>query len=912
MRHTIILSIGAALFAVTASAETRVWKTTGRVNDWDWTEDGNFEGGVAPVAGDTVEVGNITVKLSDSDMDSFNLASSLERIRPMHADARIEFTINGTGAPLSFGASIRYHNNSYSDINRRGRIVKKGAGLLELTSRANAYAYATDMEVIEGTLSAKSSAATSGNSWYGNVAVSNGASFFTRTAGRTWIQRLYGDGTVTNSGATQINVSGGTSANPVELTPWMSKLGYYSCGRVMIRRTDNTFGSFAVYSGTPNPTDGSGTTGFYAIGKKGQRSSIGTAETIGTAENGGTLLYLGDGNETETDKNFSQSYATWGPATFDAGAYGGLTFTGEWRYGGSAGKQQGMARLIFAGSNTHECVIAGSIKNATYTNNLGEKGFSFHITKKGTGTWRFTDPTSSQVRENYTGIAVEEGTLKYDSIQEAGDKCALGMATNLYESYLGAYNEAYRVPYAYRIGSGLRSYPDDGLATFEYSGTTGAMCRTRPIALGGDARLVNSSGHPFRFSGISAISNGVQMLVLGGDVSADNAIQDLTDGAGGCRLGVIKEGDSTWTITQTNTFSGPVVVKGGVLKVRRVMANTPYTWFKLVVKDLWSRFEPVTGYVDELKIGRIALCDSEGYRHNIGFTRCDAKPVGLALQPGQIGWGMKKLYNWWIGREADSPTSGLAEVTAAGETYDGSCLFMSRDLPIDPDDPKKWLEIEMRLTNGTPEIAYYDLAVVYGITQTTSYLTNYNLRAWSLLGSTDGWNWEELHSVTNSKSADPDQKLKLPNKNRYWMGMNTYTKDYPATAVHDTAKMQPIRGHVLDSFPDPLTNVEWVAVSDGGVLEADGEITLSNFRAAANGVAGTVRGFTLAQDCTLDVTDLPERPESFDIPINFDGMSPGDARWTLKVGGSETTKYKLVTVGNKLRFIVKAMTFTIR
>ena len=41
-------------------------------------------------------------------------------------------------------------------------------------------------------------------------------------------------------------------------------------------------------------------------------------------------------------------------------------------------------------------------------------------------------------------------------------------------------------------------------------------------------------------------------------------------------------------------------------------------------------------------------------------------------------------------------------------------------------------------------------------------------------------------------------------------------------------------------------------------------------------------------------------------------MSPGDARWTLKVGGSETTKYKLVTVGNKLRFIVKAMTFTIR
>jgi hypothetical protein len=41
-------------------------------------------------------------------------------------------------------------------------------------------------------------------------------------------------------------------------------------------------------------------------------------------------------------------------------------------------------------------------------------------------------------------------------------------------------------------------------------------------------------------------------------------------------------------------------------------------------------------------------------------------------------------------------------------------------------------------------------------------------------------------------------------------------------------------------------------------------------------------------------------------------MSPGDATWSLKVGGDPTRKYKLVTVGNKLRFIVKGLAFTVR
>ena len=320
--------MASSMLLAAANAATFHWKDDAQSTSW--TNKANYVENVVPSAGDIVEVGSTTVYLSDSDMDSFNLASSLGRVRPTNANARIEFTINGTDAPLSFGASIRYHNGSYTD--KRGKIVKKGLGRLELTSRDGGYAYSTDMEVVEGILSIKTSAATSGNSWFGDVAISNDASFVTRTSGRTWVQRLYGEGTVTNTSSYQINVSGGNYANPMVLTPWMSKVGYYSCGRVMIWRTDNRIADFTIYSQSANVTDGSGTTGFYSIGMNGKPSSVGTYSKISTAENGGTFLYLGDGNETGTDKHIEVGYPAQSWTAFDAGAYGGLKFTGEWRF----------------------------------------------------------------------------------------------------------------------------------------------------------------------------------------------------------------------------------------------------------------------------------------------------------------------------------------------------------------------------------------------------------------------------------------------------------------------------------------------------------------------------------------------------------------------------------------------------
>ena len=57
MKRLLTMLCAAAICAVTAfGVSTNTWKAAGRVNDWDWTEPGNFVEGVAPEAGDSVKL----------------------------------------------------------------------------------------------------------------------------------------------------------------------------------------------------------------------------------------------------------------------------------------------------------------------------------------------------------------------------------------------------------------------------------------------------------------------------------------------------------------------------------------------------------------------------------------------------------------------------------------------------------------------------------------------------------------------------------------------------------------------------------------------------------------------------------------------------------------------------------------
>ena len=126
--HRMLVTMAAALCAMSANAATFHWKDD--VQSTDWTDGNNYVEGTKPSANDIVEIGNTTVYLSDSDMDSFNLASSLNRIAPSNNNSKIVFTINGTAEPLEFGAGISRTADYHS---KEGTIEKRGDGTLKLT-----------------------------------------------------------------------------------------------------------------------------------------------------------------------------------------------------------------------------------------------------------------------------------------------------------------------------------------------------------------------------------------------------------------------------------------------------------------------------------------------------------------------------------------------------------------------------------------------------------------------------------------------------------------------------------------------------------------------------------------------------------------------------------------------------------
>ena len=895
-----------AMMAAAANAATFHWKDDAQSTSW--TNKANYVENAAPSAGDIVEIGNTTVYLSDSDMDSFNLASSLGRVRPTNANARIEFTINGTAEPLVFGAGISRTAEYHS---KEGVFEKWGAGTLKLTKQSGGnYDFdVAEFHVVEGMVDLSTRTA---QEYFEIVRIDKDASFKMPSA-TTWMHDLLGEGEVSASTDYALRILGGTADEPTVIGPRLTKVNYNCPGYTRILRTDNVQPGFNLYGGITEIID---------IGARNAPSPTGWNTALGYSSDGiATIRYIGETNIVTAKDVFirDDSSGAFARGIFDAGPHGGITFNGVWGWTTKSwGRPHMLGCFVLKGTNEVPCRINGKIGFAADTTNgrLGDLG----IIKQGSGAWHLAN------MENYfaSALHVEEGELGFASIKEKGEVCALGTADDLKvmlargDRIIGDYDAATNTPYAIHLGSQAKSYPADGLATLRYIAATNASCTTRQIALAGDARIVSDS-HKLVLRGVTSCAAGVNRLVLSGEAEGvTNIMHDVTDGTNATmRTGVVKDGSGTWILTGTNSFSGPLAVNGGKLILKR--PSDQYTWYRLVIKD--SYYIDSGENFDGFKIGRIGLFDEDGYRQNIGFECLVSEfpqnagavldeHIPSFLEPGQFGWGMPKRYSWWI-RNETTDGQGLSAVCKTGGCGDNACMYFTRSgiKAHYVDDPDKYVFIDMRLTNGAPEIKYYDIAVVYS---KAANLWRYNIKTWSLLGSTDGINWDELHSVEDSASDDPDQKMKIPSTANSWMAQNIATSGNTAATKHNTDKLQPIASKRAATDIPFLNNVEAVTVANGGVLEADGDITLSKFRVAADGTAGTVKGFALAQECSVDVTGLPEHPESFDLPITFDGVSPQSASWTLKVGGSDTTKYKVVVVGDKLRFIVKGMTVIVR
>ena len=768
--------------SVSAYAKTVVW--TGNENNWDWTADGNFQGGVKPVAGDIVEIPSGKVaKIGNK--DSADLIASLAQVH-----------------------------------------------------------------------------------------VAEGATLYTWLDGVTTLKGLYGAGLVTNEvteSYRNLKIEGASDFSG----KIAGRIYYLASGNVMLRGTDNAFAEpFSICSTSTGLRDfeelakrNVGYTGVMKIGKKGESSSVGVDNDIRTIDYGGGLLYLGSGETT--DRSFSVLRPNKGLSFIDGGATGGLVWEGDIILSGN-NDNNGMGILGLIGSNSVPCVVAGSVKPRT----VGSETYNFFFEKAGTGTWRFADTPDNKAQRNFfTSMAIKNGTLQFDSMEEAGTPCALGLATNLTALYYGARNDAaHPGKYAYWLGAPGKS------VTFEFTGTNGAYATKRPIALEGDAKLKNDTPHPWRFSGVAPTASGAKKLYLSGAGTGENELAGICDTAES-PVSIVKEGVGSWILNGSNTFSGTVSVKAGTLSIRRDPGA--YTWFR------WTIRGKNTSTGSDFYLPEFSLSDKDGNRVNLGLSFVTN---WYGIKSGQISLQRAGTYRISSGRDVINLVDGetlVVNICYYDEDGKLQCPTVS--------DPSSYIPFVMRLANNSVAAKYYDVCI-----HSNAEGKN-NPNSWLLEASSDGIHWDRLDDVDDL--AMPEQSL--------WWTFAEYQYYVSGTKVKTESMTN---GKEIKSRPDVTFSPNFtntVSVAAGATLKAIGEVVLSSIEIDAAD-SGTIDGFAFAESGELNVKNLLENGPIGGLFSNSTGLA-NLKKWSVSVNGASMPgKMIAVSENGTLSLVSRGLVFSVR
>ena len=888
--HMKVLALGASLFCalatMMASAAEYYWVPG--ATDWTSKESyANADGtaaGKVPSPGDELAIPeNCTVTLDCDNAAHFEIANSLARIRPFETTSFFVVKVS-EGKEVTFAPKVNF-NNAWSYAGwYKGGLVKRGAGTLILGSGAGAHDYMTDITVEEGTLKLPQNAGQWSWRYYDLIAVSNGATLFTcadvNKEGQTLTAPLgiVGDGIVTNDCANacylEILGSGRT---------WSHEFAGRLTGNIMLNNgrthfyltgTNNTFNGVMAMRDNPN-TYALETVkiGLKKIGMKADpESSAGRNTSYGlgfrdtrdwTRNHGSGYLYLGEGETTDKDIVVYASHkAGYAPGIypnyFDAGKIGGVTFTGSFKMGDGFSQ-----RFILTGSNTSECVIAGPIKK--YMDNGTNCNWRF--IKKGPGVWKFADVANTEMAGV---IAVEDGTLRYSSIADAGKLCSLGYSDQLFEDYTGKVDYSRRSPYAFELGSETDASADP---VFEYMGSSKSWCFTRPIAMKGSARLRHSGSGELRLANLKTLDSAAKTLTLDGN--GENAwLYNVCNESG--TLSLVKDGSGTWNVGGTNQISGSVVVKGGTLNLRHHMA--PFTWFKWTHKGTVENWETANK--------EIGLYDKDGNRLNGNLQYSPEIVVDSEgaknLGEGEVAAGCKGEF-----RTADCPIEGIAYLfdnkpstqwRTAYEPYGESTWRKAS-----PDDPTSWYSIVMRLWDDSSCVDSYDiLAGGEG-----NYFKICASRAFSLHGSYDGVQWYQLDDYESPEGEVLSKPVTWRFGGEGWSG-DGYCPE-SALSHHTTGRK--ISG-CQPNLPAVMADVTEIsvaagarlAVTGGDAIELRDGITLTVDGSTG---AGTLANVILPENGTLNLVNVPEYSGALEMPISGENVTglANVAGWNLSIDG---------------------------
>ena len=793
-------------------------------------------------------------EVTDAD---YQYVSALGKVLLSDETSRIVFNLSEDHSSSPLGCSIT----------GAGTIVKDGDGVLQFGTPHNTvlvgnegwYDYFTTngIAINGGTL--RFPQGSGDRSRFGHVVMAENTTLYTADGAESVVESLNGCGLVTNTATQARTLRIGNSPNTDAKSTFRGTIA----GKFMALRTDglvellneaNTFaGGIQIVRNADNkPKTDRGITGVAKLGKSGEASSAGVSDTI-QIRMGGMLRYLGAGEDCDKSLYVFANAAT--PAAFDAGTDGSIRWSGKLDVTGSAD-----GRVVFTGDNAGDCVWSGPAaqRNSAWT---------WYMAKEGSGTWRLAGNAN---RMNDGAWAVREGTLKFDSLAEKGEVCALGLSTNLCtDAYRTSAASRQTVDYAVLLGSDA-DYP-----TLEYSGPGTGVSTNRPLRLTGTGGILanNSATGTVSLNGIAAEDEGAKKLTLGGTNTTGNVAGNISDGAG--TVSVEKTGSGVWRLEGNQTFSGSLDVKEGTLIVAETPTQYGYDYYKFTVEQT---YEPDRDQY--LWIRRIALYDEDGVR--IGVNPTEDAPIEDEkddknfltkwhfdgdLQPGHARWDMPSKFIYYSN---NSPAAALSENDTALRTAMSGYIRSSTE--------KYWPSLVWRVPAGSKTATHVD------IVQHRDTGESGRVGIFTLYGSGDGISWSRLKRVDLTENTIEKGK---------WVS--------DGCAVTNNA-VRPGAGFALDKVGQSalprdvayniLQSVSGVSVSSGAVLKAEGDVTLSSITIDCSVGNGTIDGFDFAQSGTVNLVNLATEGTT-SVPLTLANLPEGaldrlnaKGAWRVTVNGT--------------------------
>ena len=897
-----LLSVGCALASLSLAAETFVLKQVpSSLADW---QNGEFyEGGVAPTGVATDRIATpykpkMTIELDGSNVNGEDNAvvKFLGGIRDlMLSNAVLKVTVpEGDVCTFTFAA----HDSS----SQTGTIEKYGEGELFLAARLKLSTtstspadYQAHLHVFEGTVRLTEDAET-GHQYhtYNSVTIEKPAKVITLFNDCVWqLRGLYGDGMITNEASSQCKIYvTDNSETPGVGGDFAGVVG----GNIAFDVRGCVFtlsGTNSTFTGGVGGTTWSGDTPTVRIVDFGQKSRNESSAGKGSVVLGlGTYptVYVGEGQTT--DRDFQLNYVN---SVFDAGTNGNLVYRGILRRWDATKRNPS---LFLTGDNREPCTFAarglgtGDVLNEfSRTVDGVTEYFNYYFGKRGTGEWYL--PFTGYF-QNTGVLAVENGKLSFETIDQTGQLTSLGYSTRRFENKEITHPSTEpQLPYAFLLGSDKA----DETGLMECKTNLAQQCTDRPFGLKGRGGFVANLGI-VKYANVFGIGEGEKTLVLDGTNTLGCEVHDIADhlaeSADTAVVSVEKSGSGTWVLGGDQTFTGSLTVNGGTLIVRR--PEQIYRRYRLMFMDTLLRNNNV------ININEIGLFASDGKSQTMNLKRATSY---ADMKPGECAPGWNRVYvsNYGTGPFDSfellfdgcryvSYNNDKGELAKTWHAHNGGYRYAPQTASqYNPnlDDPHTWIPIDMYLSADAQPIDHYDAQTAIGSGTPGNYPS-----ACQLFASVDGIHWDAV-SETNTATTSSSTYSWLSTGLTGGLTDDTTVPFVPKTSYSRNAGFKTTKTAPTKVF-SLLENVGPVTVANGATLKyegaADGAPALSQVKLAAD-ATGSIDGFAFAEDGTFEIDAMPQGSVSVGVTLPNAKDLANVAKWQVKVGNVLKPNYRV-------------------